>query len=239
MDGGDRALLGLVLVDQELALLHLVVRLGVLGGHGVGHGVDAPLRDLHHGGELVADDDVGQQTEDCVLGAFLVFPAQGVGVGADLDGGAYAVAEGVEGIPQALAVVDKKRLMPHVGDRPTGRCAGHEPAAFEVCADFGDGLRPQGGVVFVRGTFINDQVGELLEKRLGLSGQPLDGVGVGDVDVHVLGEGLSTVVGLGHNDTQVGCELAHAVGPDVGHERARADHQGAAATCCSVFGKRP
>ena len=140
VQGSDRASSLLVLVGQELLLLHLEVSLHGLGGHGVGHGVDLTLRNLDHVFELVAHSDVGQQAEHCILGTLFVFPVQCVGVAADLHWGAHAVAEGIERIAQARAVVDKIRLMPHVRDGAAGWRARHKPTVGEVFADFGQGL---------------------------------------------------------------------------------------------------
>ena len=239
MQRRDRALLDLVLVDQELLALHLVIGLHLLGRHGVGHGVDQALGDFHHVVEVVAHHDVGEQAEHGVLGTLFVVPAQGVGVVAYLLGRADRVAEGVEAIAQATAVVDKIRLMPDVGDGQAAGGAGHEPAVGEVAADLGDGLAALAGVVFVGGGFIDDEFGEAREELLVLLGQPDRGVDVSDIDVRILGEGLLTVFGARGHGREVGRELVHAVDPDVGHEGARADHQGAAGAGTAALGVCP
>ena len=235
VDCQHRRLAGLE--QQNLAVLHVLIGRELLRPQLVADAELVVRRDVHAVLELVAHHDVAQQAEHRFLGAFAVGPLHGIGVAADLLGLAHGVAELVEAVAQALAAIEQVDLVPDVGDAVAVGRAGHAAAVLEVPGDRSRGLAARAGVVLVGGGLVDHQLGEAGEERLLLFLQPVDRVDVGDVDIGGFGECFLAVGRVRHHDFEVRGKLLEVVDPYRAQQRARRQHEQAAAVLFAALGK--
>ena len=132
---------------------------------------------------------------------------------ADLVRDAHGVAELVEAVAQALAVVEDLDLVPDIGDRVAVGRAGHAAAVLEVFGDFGHRLAALAGVVFKRGGLVDDYFGESFEEGRLLLGEPLGGIDIGDVDVGIRLERRRSISSIGDRYSERGGKLLNIVDP--------------------------
>lgn len=69
-------------------------------------------------------------------------------------------------------------------------------------------------MVLISRRFINDEFSESLKKRWLLSSQPLDGIDVCDINIHVFCEGFGPVIRIGNGYREVRSKFCDVVNPD-------------------------